>query len=355
MRNAVCLCTDRNMLIPALFVADAVMANRSASSDKFDVLVFSEPSDINQAHRTWMREREIIHREDMDVSGSRNVATLQERLTSATLMKLLLAEHLAGRYDKILYLDADLTIHDDVSNIFSLDTGEFALAAVPSGRCWASWLAAERLKFIEHVRALGMTEPYRFVNSGVLLIDVEKWNRDEIGPRTLSFIRRNAELCYLPDEHGLNAVLDGRVVELSPLWNLQPWFWHSSILRKAMSPVIIHYTGPDKPWKKFGYGKRLFHHREAFRRYEAFLRGSPWPSWLDDQWTYGDLHDNLVYELRLITRRLRRKTPLPPTRRQRRLYDEDFQLYCQEMRFADLEQGIVIREGGQLRLDNIKR
>ncbi len=122
-----------------------------------------------------------------------------------------------------------------------------------------------------------------------------------------------------------------------------------------MSPVIIHYTGPDKPWKKFGYGKRLFHHREAFRRYEAFLRGSPWPSWLDDQWTYGDLHDNLVYELRLITRRLRRKTPLPPTRRQRRLYDEDFQLYCQEMRFADLEQGIVIREGGQLRLDNIKR
>jgi lipopolysaccharide biosynthesis glycosyltransferase len=339
------------MLIPALFVADAAKAYQSTSSHKFDVIVFTEPADVNEGHRAWMRERGIIHCDDMDVSDLRAGVVLQKRLTAATLMKLRLAEYLAGRYDKIFYLDADVTIHDDVSNIFSLDTGEFALAAVPSGRRWPSWLAAERLKFIEHVRALGMTEPYGFVNSGVLFIDVEKWNRDEIGPRTLSFIRRNAELCYLPDEHGLNAVLDGRVTELSPLWNLAPSFWHSSTLRGAMSPVIIHYTGSDKPWKKFGYAKRLFYHRDAFRLYETFLEGSPWPNWLDDQWTYRDLHDNLVYELRLITRRLRRKPSLPPTRRQRRLNDEDFWRYCQETRFADLDQGIIVRDGAQLRLN----
>jgi lipopolysaccharide biosynthesis glycosyltransferase len=244
-----------------------------------------------------------------------------------------------------------VTIHDDVSRIFSLDTGAFALAAVPSGRRWPSWLATERLKFIEHVRALGMTEPYRFVNSGVLFIDVEKWNRDEIGQRTLSFIRRNAELCFLPDEHGLNAVLDGRVAELSPLWNLGPSFWHSAVLREAISPVIIHYIGSAKPWKKFGYARRLFYHRDAFRLYEAFVQESPWPSWLDDQWTYRDLHDNLVYELRLITRRLRRKPTLAPTRREQQLNDEDFWRHCQEARYADLDQGIVVREGAQLRLN----
>jgi len=339
------------MLIPALFVADAAKTYQSASRNEFDIIVFTEPADVDEGHRTWMRQRGIIHCDDMDVSDLSASVIVQKRLTAATLMKLRLAQHLAGRYDKILYLDADVTIHDDLSSIFSLDTGAFALAAVPAGRRWPSWLAAERLKFVEHVRALGMTEPYRFVNSGVLLIDVKKWNRDEIGPRTLSFIRRNAELCYLPDEHGLNAVLDGRVAELSLLWNLRPSFWQSSLLRAAISPVIIHYVGSAKPWKKFAYEKRLFDHREAFHLYEAFVRESPWPNWLDDQWTYRDLHDNLVYELRLITRRLRRKPSLSPTRRQRCLDDEDTWRYWQETRSADLDQGIVVREGAQLRLN----
>jgi lipopolysaccharide biosynthesis glycosyltransferase len=337
------------MLIPALFVADAVKAHQSALGEKFDVLVFTEPAEADDVHRTWMQQRGIIHCDDMDVSGLRNIPVLQKRLTAATLMKLLLAGHLAGRYDKILYLDADITIHDDVGSIFSLNTGEFALAAVPSGRRWPSWLAAERLKFIEHVQALGMTEPYRYVNTGVLFIDVHKWNRDEVGPRTLSFIRRNAELCYLLDEHGLNAVLDGCLAEISPLWNLAPSYWRSSILREAINPVIIHYSGHDKPWKKFAWEKRLFYRWEVLPLYKAFLQNSPWPGWLDEQWTYRDLFDNSHYELRRILRRLRGK-PLPPTRRQRRLDNEDSLRYCRETRFADVDQGIVIRDGGPLRL-----
>ena len=135
-----------------------------------------------------------------------------------------------------------------------------------------------------------------------------------------------------------------------PSWNLGPSVWHSSIIREAVSPIIIHYIGTDKPWKKFGYGKRLFYHREAHRLYEAFLSDTPWPGWLDQQWTARDLRDNLVYELRLISRRLRRKPTVPPTRRQRRIGDEDFRRDCSETPFADVDQGIVTREAGRLRL-----
>src|SRR5688572_27212021 len=44
-RNAVCLCTDRNMLIPALFVADAVQSRQPDSSNRYDVIVFSQASE----------------------------------------------------------------------------------------------------------------------------------------------------------------------------------------------------------------------------------------------------------------------------------------------------------------------
>jgi lipopolysaccharide biosynthesis glycosyltransferase len=349
-RNAICLCVDRNMLVPALFVADAVKSTAASPANRFDLILFVEPSEITEVHKRWMKERGIILCDNLDMTRLRGVAKFQQRLSVATLVKLVLAEHLAARYDKILYLDADLTIHDDVTTLFSLDTGDFALAAVPCG-WWANWLSLREAGFIEHARALGMTEPDGYVNTGVLLIDVAKWNRAEIGSRILDFIRRNAELCFLPDEHGLNAVLNGREAVLSPVWNMAASVWRHAGIHDAVEPIIIHYTGGAKPWKKYGYGKRLLQNRRAFRWYRTFLRDSPWPGWLDAQWTDKDFRRNLAYELKLIGRRLRRSRSSPPTRRQRQIAAEEFRSYCSGTRFADVDQGLVTREGGRLRLN----
>jgi lipopolysaccharide biosynthesis glycosyltransferase len=350
-RNAVCLCTDRNTLIPALFVADAVGSHAMRPGNGFDILVVAEPSEVTDVEREWMARRGIGLCDDLDMAPLRGVAKLQPRLSVATLVKLVLAGHFAARYDKILYLDVDLTIHDDVSALFALDTGEHAVAAVPGGRRWPCWMEAERAQFVEHVRKLGMTEPYRFINSGVLLIDVAKWNRDEVGARALDFIRRNAELCFLPDEHGLNAVLDGRQAELSPVWNMAPGVLTKPAIRESAEPIVVHYIGPDKPWKRYGYGKRIARNLAAHRLYRDFLRDSPWQGWLDAQWTAQDFRKNILYELRLISRRIRGRSSALPSRRELRIDAEDFRNYCMETRFVDVDQGIVTRQGGQLRLD----
>lgn len=350
-RNAVCLCTDRNMLIPALFVAGSVKSLSENSANPCDVIVFAEPSHVTEAHRRWMEEQGIVFRGDVDVARLTGIARFQERLSVATLIKLVLAESLAGQYDKILYLDADLTIHADVSAIFPLDMGEFALAAVPSGRRWGGRRKADKAEFDRHCKALGMSEPYRFINAGVLLIDIAKWNRDDLGQRILDYIRRHADLCFLPDEHGLNAVLDGRQAEISPVWNLPAALWQNRGIRDSIEPAIIHYMGSDKPWKKYGYGKRIGQNRVANRLYESFLRDSPWPDWLDAQWTPKDFRKNLVYELRLISRRIRRVPSAPPGRRELRDDAKDFQDYCSVTSFADVDQGIAIREGRRLRLN----
>lgn len=350
-RNAVCLCTDRNTLIPALFVADAVKSSAKDPLNAFDVIIFIERSDVTEAAEQWMEARGIVLCDNLDMAPLRRIAKFEQRLSAATLIKLVVAEHLAARYDKILYLDTDVTIHNDVSAIFSLDTGEFAVAAVGTGWRWPSTVdTARQALFRDHVRALGMTEPFRFINTGVLLIDVFKWNRAEVGARALDFIRRNQDLCFLPDEHGLNAVLDGRQAEISPPWNMQPPLLQSAMVRHTAEPIIVHYVGADKPWKKYGYGKRIRQNLPANRLYDAFVRNSPWPDWLDAQWTYGDFRKNVVYELRLISRRLRRAPSAPLSRRQLRIEAGNFCHYCLETPFADVTQGIVIREAGMLRL-----
>lgn len=351
-RNAVCLCTDRRMLIPASFVADAVKFYSKGSDNSFDTIIFAEPSEVTDVHRHWMEQRGILLCEDMDMSRMLGVGKFMERLSPATLMKLSLAEHLAGRYDKILYLDCDLTIHDDVSSIFSLDTAPVALAAVPSGRILVHLSEKQRKETEDHFRKLGMTKPYRFFNTGVLYIDVGKWNSEKIGERALEFIRQNPDLCFLPDEDALNAILDGCIAELSPMWNARPQpRWHKKGTIGIASPAIIHHTGNEKPWRRFVYGKSLFPDLTAYKLYKDFLRDSPWPGWLGEQWGWHDLYMNIRGEIGRILRWLRLRGELDePSARQRKAYDDAVRQYYEKTRFADVEQGIVIREDGKFRL-----
>jgi|GEM_PF-1795350 len=348
-RNAVCLCTDRRMMIPALFVADSVKSHSGASDNRFDVIIFAEPSEVTDVHRRWMEERDILLCDDLDLSRQHGVGKFSGRLSPATLMKLSLAEHLAGRYAKILYLDCDLTIHEDVASLFSLDTAPFALAAVPSGRILVDLSEKQRKEIEDQFHALGMTKPYRFFNSGVLYIDVARWNSKNLGNRTLEFIRQNPDLCFLPDEHALNAVLDGNIAELSPIWNMRPPpRWRKGGLNIAR-PVIIHHAGEPKPWRRFCYGKGLFPYLGAYRLYEDFLRDSPWPGWLNEQWDWRDFYLNIRGKIGRIVRRLRGTLEEPSTE-QRREYIEAVRRFYAEVRFADVEQGIAIRKNGKIRL-----
>lgn len=347
--NAVCLCTDRNMLIPALFVANAVQSLAARTPNRFDLIIVAEPSEVTDTHRKWMEERGILLCESLDTRRYDDIEIRDKRLSPATLAKLFLAQHFADRYEKILYLDADVTIHDDISAVFAVDTAEFPLAAVPSGRVWAGRSTADRKTTEDHFRALGMTTPYRFFNSGVLLIDVEKWNREDLGNRAVDFIRRNPDLCFLPDEHGLNGVLDGRLAELSPIWNMRPARHYTENIQEIVRPVIVHHTGGDKPWRRYGYRKRLFPDRTAYRLYESFLKETPWPGWLDEQWSGRDLYKTIIWEVRRLTRALRGKSR-EPSGKQLIDYTDAFKRFCADYHFADIDQGVVIRENGGLRL-----
>ncbi|MGN6465567.1 MAG: glycosyltransferase family 8 protein [Rhizobiaceae bacterium] len=335
------------MLIPALFVADAVRRRAASSPNRYDVIVFCEPSVASPVHREWMERRGIILCDTMDLSHHRGVGRFSGRLTEAALMKLSIAGHLAGRYEKLLYLDADLTIHGDVGALFSLHMADFALSAVPAGRILAGLSAARQTAMLDQFQALGMSVPYRYFNAGVILMDVAKWNDEDIGGRALSFVRANPDLCVLLDEDALNAILDGNFLQLSPIWNMSPLSAADRIVRSSALPVIIHHSGNDKPWRRYGYQKRLFPDRSAYRLYEAFLKDTPWPGWLGEQWTGKDLRANVEWEIRRISRRLRGKLD-EPSAAQRRSHAEALARYCMEERFADVEQGLVTRRGGKL-------
>jgi lipopolysaccharide biosynthesis glycosyltransferase len=335
------MCVDVRMLMPAFFVAHSIR-KASVNADDFDIVILVPPGDVGSDEAAYAAENGIIVDDSLDLKSVEGIPILQDRLSPATLFKLLLAQHLNGRYRRILYLDADLTIHGDVAMLFRLDMQGFAVAACPALRLWLDQRDRVREEAYDHLKALGMTPPYRFFNTGVMLIDPDRWVSEELGERAIAFLRDHADICPLPDEDALNAVLDGRLLEISPVWNLRT----ELVPSRHVLPAIIHYAGPDKPWRRFD---RLFAFRDAFHLYEEFIAQTPWPDWLRSLWIMDDVVDCLKREAVTAARRVWNPSPLrDPVRRA--AFKEERENYYATTKFADVEQGIVVKREGRLQL-----
>jgi lipopolysaccharide biosynthesis glycosyltransferase len=264
----VCLCTDRNMVVPALFVASEA-ARRARGA--YDVYVFAEEGELHDEHLDWMARRGIQAMRGLSFPRLHRTGATAGRIPAASLIRLVLAELLADRYERLLYLDCDTELCGDPAPLFDLDLRGCVLAAVPAGRITASMSPGAVRRIEAHCRALGMTPPYRYFNDGVMLIDIALWNKERVGERALQFIERNPEACRLPDEDALNAVLDGCIVDLSPMWNMRANVILTPGLGELLDAVVRHYDGPQKPWKRFGGGRRLFAFEDVHQRYRRFV------------------------------------------------------------------------------------
>ena len=343
-RNAICLCADARMMIPAMFVAGSVLAMSSRNDVPFDIHVFSEPSEVTDLQRAWMESNGIRLYTDFDLSAYHGLFDRPgNRLSAATLTRLFLPSVLQNEYDRILYLDADLTIHDDIAQIFTLDLGEHAFAAVRTGSTWRN--PQERADAESHFASLGMTEPYRYFNSGVLLVDVREWLARGISENALEFVHTSFDKCRLVDEDALNATVDGEFCSISPLWNMAPGMTLAQYKARTGWPIIVHHMGGTKPWRLFARRRSYAVGRYYYDLYRSFLEGTPWEEWLSEQWTLRDFGKYLEWEVATAVRSLTRRS-------QHRAHAEAAQRYWAEEHFADVEQGLVIRENGILRLQH---
>ena len=185
------------------------------------------------------------------VSDGRLATAFIDKYVSAdTYLRLLAAEILPDSIHRVLYLDCDLVVMDDIVELADFDLGGKPLAAVAD----FSWDGQP-----ERLAALGIAAGHTYVNAGVLLIDLDRWRRDRTSEGLFSDIARlGAKLEYY-DQDIINIALQGQIALIDRRWNLQarifePWVRHElpgdhAATRAARSrPGIIHYTTNEKPW-----------------------------------------------------------------------------------------------------------
>lgn len=190
------------------------------------------------------------------------------RYGEAVYQRINLPEYIPPDIGRILYIDADTLVLGDLNDLWQLDLEGHLVAAVEN-------LSPRACKDIGLLRT-------EYFNSGVLLIDLEGWRRENIHHQVTDYARENAHKLQYVDQCSLNAVLRGRWLRLMPDWNQQSDIYKvvkkyqegSSYTQQGMEdaildPKIVHFTGKKKPWKVYCFHPFKAQHRE-------FLETTPW-------------------------------------------------------------------------------
>lgn len=192
--------------------------------------------------------------------------------------RLFLARHLPADLDRVLYLDSDTLIRHSVSTLWNLDMHGKTIAALMDAFS------------AQYRRNIDLDRQDIMFNSGVMLIDLNRWRDRHVETRLMQFISDKGGFVQQGDQGALNAVLSKDVCCFHPKFNAVTIFFDFSykemqIYRKSslyyseekireavQDPYIIHFTTSFlslRPWM------RGCHHRyvHLWRRYREM---TPW-------------------------------------------------------------------------------
>ena len=192
----------------------------------------------------------LVEPGDLSVSSQRTL----DRMVGArdprwrpALARLVMAQDLPERIDRALYLDVDAIALADLAEATTLPLAGRVLGAVQAP------LAA----------LTGRVGVRRYLNSGVLLVDCDKWRAHEVTDRCAHWLVEDAGASRLADQDALNVVLDPARGEpcwepLPPAWNALPALFvdRGKLAYDPVAPdeiIVLHYAGPLKPWRREGH------------------------------------------------------------------------------------------------------
>ncbi len=193
------------------------------------------------------------------------IRTMSQRLhvrdyyTKATYYRFLIAD-MFPEYDRGLYLDCDIIVRGDVSELYNCDLGDNLVAAMNEEVMLAYDVYGT---YVEKV--LGLSRNTYF-NAGVLVLNLDLFRKVDMQARLLDIISEYT-FTVTQDEDYLNVLCRGSVLLLPQYWNKNSF----PGCEKYGDPAkIVHYKINWKPWHYdgVGYEEDFWHYAKQTEYYE---------------------------------------------------------------------------------------
>jgi lipopolysaccharide biosynthesis glycosyltransferase len=186
-------------------------------------------------------------------------------------LRILSGEVLPPSIERVIYLDSDLLIVDDLGELWDEPLGDdWALAVpetsapvmdatltLPRWRRAAPYMAS--LFPVPNYRDFGIDPAAPYFNSGVLVLNLNAFRENGLAERMLRILDEHGRYAWCWDQYALNVALTGHwrplplrwnqgsIVYDTPDWTYSP-FEAGPFDSLRHDPAIVHFTTGVKPW-----------------------------------------------------------------------------------------------------------
>jgi len=259
-RNAVCFASS-DYYVPYLMVALESLKQHATATSNYDIIIFER--NISRQNKKLITNKisatniSIRFCNPMSFFEGLNIFTY-EHIPLETYFKITMPNMLKN-FDRILFLDSDMLIIDDVDKLLQIDLCNKTIGAHYC-TLW-SGIASRWPHVYDYTKnKLGLNNVNDYFQGGVLLFDVKKYIAKNYMERLIELSAKEKFICV--DQCALNSICKEDVHYFDGAWNyetLQRGFHdtigfapHYFLLEREvakLNPRIIHYSGPAKPWK----------------------------------------------------------------------------------------------------------
>lgn len=202
----------------------------------------------------------------------------------ATLYRLISFNKIPKK--RIVYLDIDVIVKDDLKKLYNQTLEQKTVGAID-----------------EYI--IGLSKEREYFNAGILLVDLEKWRKNNYTKKCLELIKKKKGDFLHGDQGVLNEVFENKWKHLPLRFNRQKILFEYSPKDLGISkerykellknPAIIHYTGPIKPW----------HFKYVFPDKKDYIKNLDKTSWKGEINKDFSLKTLIFYILRWIVYKLK--------------------------------------------------
>lgn len=291
--------------------------------NKIDVYIIQDKIDkenIDKLDTIAKRYNRTINYINFDKYKEMLKLDMEWNISISAYARLFISKMLPVNIDRALYFDCDSVIVDKIDSLINEDIDNYYIAAVQD--TVSSYVKSD----------IGIKIDDKYINSGMLIINLKKWREDRIEEKFLNFIKTHNGQVTHHDQGVINGVLNGKIKILHPKFNLmtviytmkrkniyayygmKEKFYSEEQIDEAIShPIFIHFTPgfTTRPWVN-----GCKHPKKDI--YLAYLKDTPWNKYVcvkDNSkisirfinWIYTNLPFNIANALSSTITKLLRK------------------------------------------------
>ena len=199
-------------------------------------------------------------RRELDIGSDFDGHKLRADYFTLTIYYRLFIPEMFPEYDKVIYIDSDVVVPGDISELYNEELGDNLVGACTD----TSILHIPPL--VEYTRdAVGM-KTGEYCNSGILLMNAKKMREVRMDEHFLALLNKYQFDTVAPDQDYLNAMCNGQIKHLSDRYDVMP----VEDAEDKEDIVIIHYNLFSKPWlfDNIQYGDIFWEYAKKTEFYE---------------------------------------------------------------------------------------